>query len=85
MVPGSVLSWLMIRPRLPATDSRVSSSMPPAQCSAVSSPRLWPAAATASMPRSDSTRRPAIEEVTMRGWATAVSTRSVPSGSCRVA
>ena len=42
----------MACPRAAAMRSRASASKAPAQCSAVSSPRLWPTATSASMPRS---------------------------------
>ncbi len=75
MVPEALCS-VMALPRTPATRSRVSSSIAPAQCRAEISPRLCPTATSASTPIAASARRPAMEPVTMRGWATAVATMS---------
>ncbi len=79
IVPGSG-QRAMAAPRAAAMRSRVAASVQPAQCSAVSSPRLCPTATVAPTPRSSSTRRAASEPVTTRGWATSVRTPSASAG-----
>ena len=63
-----------------AMRSSESESIAPAQCSEASSPRLWPTAVTASMPRSRRTPNAASEAAMIAGWATSVERRSPAAG-----
>ena len=71
----------MAAPRTRAIRSRVSSVITPAQCSAVSSPRLCPIPTVASKPNSSNTFNPASEAVTTAGCITRVDTVSPSAGN----
>ena len=83
MPAGSTLAAAIAAPRERASRYASVSVSAPAQTRADSSPRLCPTAPSARAPIRSSHLRPASEERTMAGWATAVSgtvARGSPAG-----